>query len=51
MLFGLKGTVMHFQVQRKQVIGVSNEATNYLDNFLVFSKELKNHSDETCRVI
>ena len=51
MSFGLKGVVMHFQVQGEQVISVSNEATNYLDNFLVFSKELKNHFNEACRVI
>ena len=51
MPFGLKGTVMHFQVQGEQVIGVSDEAASYLNNFLVFSKKLKNHSDETHRVI
>ena len=49
--FGPKGVVMHFQVQGKQVISVSDEAANYLDNFLVFSKELENHSNEACRVI
>ena len=42
---------MHFQVQGEQVIGVSNEAANYLNNFLVFSKELENHSNEACKVI
>ena len=51
MLSGLKGAVIHFQVQEKQVIDVSDEATNYLNNFLVFSKELENHSNEACKVI
>ena len=51
MPFGPKGAVMHFQVQGKQVISVSDEATSYLDNFLVFSKELENHSNEAHRVI
>ena len=37
MPFGPKGAVMHFQVQGEQVIGVSDEAASYLDNFLVFS--------------
>ena len=51
MLFGPKGVVTHFQIQGKQVISVSDEATSYLDNFLVFFKELENHFNETCRVI
>ena len=51
MPFGPKGTVTHFQVQGERVIGVSDEAANYLDNFLIFSKELENHSNEAHRVI
>ena len=42
---------MHFQVQGERVISVSDEATSYLDNFLIFFKELENHSNEAHRVI
>ena len=51
MPFELKGVIIHFQVQGKQVIGVSDEAASYLDNFLIFSKKLENHSNEAHRVI
>ena len=51
MPFGPKGAVMHFQVQGEQVISVSDEAASYLNNFLVFSKKLENHSNEAHRVI